>query len=226
MNFFFFLLIFILSPITITLNLTYSSYYIYFKALSSLCFLLCGLFSYIKSKNKKKYPIFILIGLLFCLIGDIVINPSPIPNYFIMAVLAFAIGHIFFIIGFTSICKIKFRNIILFSVLYFAFVYLIEKYNSIFDFKGMFPFLAIYDALLTFMTVKSLDLLKYFKYNKLYTLMSVLGPVLFIISDYVLLFDFFSTYASPMFDLLNHITYFPGQAFLALSLSKDITSNN
>ncbi|MBE6050374.1 MAG: lysoplasmalogenase [Clostridium sp.] len=223
MNIFFFLLVFILSPITISLDLSYSDYYLYFKALSSLCFLLCGVFSFTKSKSKKKYPIFILLGLLCSLMGDIVIHPSSIPNYFIIGVLFFAIAHIFFIIGFVTICKIKLRNILLFIATYSLFIFLIRKYNNIFDFGDIFPFIAIYSALIIFMIVKSLDLFKYFKYNKFYTLFSILGPILFIISDTVLLFNVFSIYSSPILNLLNHITYFPGQALLALSLSKDIT---
>ena len=166
MRIFFFLLIFILLPETITLNIIYSSYYLYFKTLCSICFLLCGIFSYFKSKTKRKYPIFILLGLASSLIGDIIINTSIYNS---------------FIIAFSSINKIKFINIILLMFIFIPFNLFVYNSTDIFDFKGLFPLISIYSFLISFMVVKALDIIRFFKLNKFYTFLSVIGPILFLL---------------------------------------------
>ena len=225
MRIFFFLLIFILLPETITLNIIYSSYYLYFKTLCSTCFLLCGIFSYFKSKTKRKYPIFILLGLSSSLIGDIIINTS-IYNSFIIATLFFIFAHITFIVAFCSINKIKFINIILLMFIFIPFNLFVYNSTDIFDFKGLFPLISVYSFLISFMVVKALDIIRFFKLNKFYTFLSVVGPILFLISDIILLIDNFSIYSCEILSCFNHITYYSGQAFLALSLSKDLTKKN
>lgn len=180
MRIFFFLLVFILLPETITLNITFSPYYLFFKTLCSGCFLLCGIFSYFKSKIQRKYPIFILLGLTLSLIGDIVINTS-IYNSFIIATLFFTFAHITYIIAFCSINKIKFTNIFLFMFIFIPFNIFIYRSTDIFDFKGLFFLISIYSFFISFMAIKALDIIRFFKLNKFYTFLSVIGPILFLL---------------------------------------------
>jgi uncharacterized membrane protein YhhN len=76
----------------------FKSMHYFFKPLSTVFVILIPI---LLAKNKSKlYKNTILIGLVFCLLGDIFLM---FDSYFIFGLASFLIGHVFFIYAFTTI---------------------------------------------------------------------------------------------------------------------------
>lgn len=193
------------------------SSYTLFKLLSSLCFITCALLSYKKSPNSKKYSLFIISGLIFGLIGDVILTLS-ISNAFLLGASAFAIGHLLFIIGFTTLSPIHFKDLILTIIGSCIFVIFIT-HNSRFNLGNNLPIACIYSFIILFMFIKSCYLFKFRKTNRLFSYFSIIGTFLFIFSDFILTFDVFLINSPSYLSTLNLITYYSGQGLIALSLS-------
>jgi len=93
----------------------------YLKTQASVLFVLMGLFNFIYylKLNKKKYfkfNLILLIGLIFAMIGDILLIKSSL---FIWGAIFFAIGHIFYFIAFLFLSKFNIKDIII-GILIFA----------------------------------------------------------------------------------------------------------
>ncbi len=200
-------------------------YRIIFKALSSFCFLICAVLSYRKSKSTKKYSYLIISGLFFCLLGDIIIT-HPISNALILGASAFAVGHILFIIAFSSFSCIHLKDIIITSFITAAFTFFIT-HNPDFHLENKLSISCIYCFIISFMMIKSLYLFKLRKINSFFTYFTILGASLFFISDCVLSFDIFLINAPKYINAINLILYYSGQGILALSLSDtQLSSSN
>ena len=98
-------------------------WYTIFKPLTTL--LIIALSVIIYRKQKTKYTIFTSIGLLFALIGDVLLIGE---QYFIFGLAAFLMAHVFFTIAFSSVKKF-FTNPIYLGILlvaggaYYYFLY-------------------------------------------------------------------------------------------------------
>ena len=98
-------------------------WYTIFKPLTTL--LIIALSVIIYRKQKTKYTIYISIGLLFALIGDVLLIGE---NYFIFGLAAFLLAHILFTIAFLSVKKFFTKPIYLAILLsiggaYYYFLY-------------------------------------------------------------------------------------------------------
>lgn len=222
MNIFFFLMFVFVVP-TIYFDGISSSYHTVFKFLSSLCFILCGYISYKKSSNNRKYCFYILIGLLFGLLGDVLLSLTS-SKAFILGVIAFAIGHLLFIRGFTIISSISKSNLIMTFIIFICFITFIIR-SGYFNFNGMLPAVFIYGFIIIFMLSTAIDLFKFRKVNKFNTYLVVIGAILFVISDFILLFVKFYPNAPSFLTSFNLITYYAGQGLIASSLSKNLVDN-
>ena len=196
-----------------------------FKTISSICFLLCGIFSFKKSPKTKKYSLLILIGLFLGLVGDVVLSSPNIKNYFLIGASSFAIGHIFYILAFLSITSFYIRDVIISLIgsygVYFIFSNILNAGDNIIIF-------CVYSFIIFFMTLQSLHLFKFRKTNKLFCFLAILGSILFTLSDIVLSFEISLPYPQAFLSMINLSLYYTAQGLIALSLSctNSLSSSN
>lgn len=192
---------------------------IFFKACASICFVLIAFFSY---KRHPKDSIFfknIFLGLLFCLLGDVLITMSYIPVFFLSGITCFFICHLLFINGFCRKVPFNHKDILLFFIIYIPFILFIS-FNKSFSFNGYYFFVLIYSMVLTLMLSKSFSLITLEIHNKSAIYSLIISTLMFSLSDFILLFILFSPYSSSILMLLNLFTYYIGQGILALNFNK------
>lgn len=61
-----------------------------------------------KKKEDLKYPIFMVFGVIFCFLGDAFIN-----HYFVIGVVLFALGHVFYVGGYYMLYKFRGLDLII-----------------------------------------------------------------------------------------------------------------
>lgn len=182
------------------------------KTIASSLFFLCGIFNLIlviTLKNFKIYTIFMLLGLLFAMLGDIVL----IDNFIIGAIL-FAVGHIFFTIYFCFLSKFTWIDLIIFIFLT-AFALIIILLYPNFEFSGMRPLIVVYAIIISAMLSKAFGNL--LQKKSIANAITLLGAFLFFFSDLMLLFYLFGG-KILIFDYLCVYTYYPAEFLLALSI--------
>lgn len=185
------------------------------KGLTSFGFVTVGavnLIYAVRSRGKNlKFPIMLAIGLLLCMIADIVLNISFIPG-----ALIFAVGHIFYFVSYCSLAKFKIKDIIP-SVVIFAASAMIITLLPIFDFGSLLMEMIclVYALVISCMVGKSISNLIRDKNTVNIILMA--GSILFYFSDLMLLFNVFAG-APKITDTLCLFTYYPAQCVLAHSI--------
>lgn len=191
----------------------------FFKFCASLCFVLIAYFNHKKHPSDNVFFNNIFMGLIFCLFGDIFITPSYNHYFLVLSIICFFICHLFFINGFRNKVPFKFKDILIFSIIYFPFLLFIYLNNDLY-FKKYFFLIAIYSLVIALMLSKSLSLISLRKSNSFSTYSIIVGTCLFFISDFILFFIIFYSSPSLILRLLNLLTYYIGQGILALSFKK------
>lgn len=210
----------ILNIINILLILIGDACYIAFgglwlKGLTSGLFVVLGainLIYLILNKNKNlKFPITMLIGLVFAMLGDIVLNIE-----FIIGAILFAIGHVFYFISYCYLQKFKLTDLIYGAAIFIPSVLLITL-APIFDFGGILMEIVciVYALIISCMVGKAIANLV--KEKSLLNIILVIGSCLFFFSDLMLLLNVFGN-LPKIVDILCLITYYPAQCFLGYSL--------
>jgi len=185
------------------------------KSLTSFGFVLIGVIGLCcELKNKtsnKKFCIIMFLGLFFAMLGDIVLELE-----FIVGALLFAVGHVFFFVAYCTLRKFKLKELIPCALIFVPATLLILLL-PIFDFGGvlMQVVCVIYAIIISFMTGKAI--VNYVKIKNVFSLMIMVGSVLFLFSDLMLLFNVFSN-VSKVFGYLCLGTYYPAECILATSL--------
>lgn len=188
------------------------------KSLTSILFVLAGICGYRKRKENKKISRTMMAALLFSLSGDIfLVLDKEEGILFILGVAGFALAHIMFSVSFcriSAVQKVDFAGIFL----VFGTEMLILCLGK-FDFKGLFPVLTGYAAIISFMVIKALSLwrVRHGRAQAVYLIMA--GSVLFLISDNLLLFWLFGFAMPGEIQSANWILYYLGQGCLSASLS-------
>lgn len=190
---------------------------LWLKGLTSLLFVALGVFNLIytiKSKDDttKKFAIIMLIGLIFAMLGDIVLN-----IYFIGGAILFAIGHVFYFIAYCYLVKFKWSDLIIGSII-FVFAILFITLAPIFKFENIIMELVciFYALIISLMVGKAISNL--IREKTLTNILLVIGSILFFFSDLMLLFECFAN-APRIADILCLATYYPAQCLLAFSIS-------
>lgn len=187
------------------------------KSLTSICFVALGAVNLIyalKSKTpKRKFCIVMLVGLFFAMLGDILLEIE-----FVVGAALFAIGHIFYFAAYCTLSKFNPKNLIP-SACIFVPVSLIILFVPIFDFGGTFMQIVclVYALIISLMVGKSISNL--IKEKNFLNIILVVGSVLFMFSDFMLLFDVFAD-VPRIFGILCLSTYYPAEILLAYSISK------
>ena len=187
------------------------------KSVLSAMFVILGAvnFVYVVKKHQQfnMFMLMMLIGLFFAMLGDIVLEIE-----FIIGALLFAVGHVFFLVSYITLKKYCIKDLIISLSIFIPCVFVI-LFVPIFDFGGiMMQMVCIFYALIiSLMTGKAIA--NYTAEKNLLNLVIMIGSLLFILSDFMLLFSVFSE-AGRWTTMLCLATYYPAQCFLAYSILK------
>ena len=163
-----------------------------------------------------------LAGFVLSFFGDLFLALGSTGIFFILGVLSFSIGHIMFTIGYTSITQFHGKDIAIFGLIFLPCAALMLCGN--FEYKNMLVLVIIYAAIICMMVTKAISMRVYYKENKASVSLSIIGSILFFVSDFILLFVFFYPNAHPILQHLNSIVYYGGQGLLALSFGQKLVT--
>ncbi len=157
-----------------------------------------------------KYKIFIVSGLLFSLVGDILLVFPE--SYFKKGLIAFLIGHLCYIIAFIISDGIHFTYWIFFPIALAGVIYLRYILPNSGTMKFPVGIYIIVIAIMGWLAIERFNSLPSFG-----TFLAGLGAIIFMISDAVLALNKFrKSFFSAEFIIL--ITYYVAQWLLALSV--------
>jgi len=188
---------------------------LWLKGLTSAGFVFIGILNFVYLILKKnvslKCPSILLAGLVFAMLGDIVLN-----IHFIGGAVLFAIGHIFFFISYCFIAKLKWLDLICSSIIFIPAVLLITL-APFFNFGGILMELicVAYALIISFMVGKAIA--NFISNRCITNLIIMIGSILFFFSDLMLLLYKFGE-LPKIFDILCVATYYPAECLLAYSI--------
>lgn len=182
------------------------------KLITSTLFILIGLAGYFSSPSV--FSSLIIVALIFSFFGDFFLALKHKTIYFILGLTSFAIAHIIFSLAFISICGFKAVLLALSFIIGIIGIYLLNSIKD-FDFKNLLIPSSIYSVLLIFMTLNGLMLLKTIN---LFSVLTFIGAVLFLISDIILSFIYFYKNPPKSLSFFNMFSYYIGQGLIALAV--------
>ena len=204
-----------------------------FKMISATLFVLCGFFAMKASGNNTSYATLIILGLVFGWLGDYFLHSLKDRMIeFIIGVVAFLIGHLFYIAAFYHALKTlkpdaKLLNWYDFVAVgaVFALVSVYVAVKKIYQKKGPMVFgLMLYGVFLTAMVVKAaLYMYAEWDYGINNTMVPALltvgiGSVFFFLSDASLGLILTGDEVKRGMRIFNIITYFIAQILLACTI--------
>lgn len=191
------------------------------KALASLFFVLAGICGYIKRKENRRISRTMLIALILSMAGDVLLALDKEEGIlFVLGVAGFALAHVMFSVSFCKVSAVK-KTDLAGMVLVFGAEVLILCLGK-FDFKGLFPVLLGYAAVISFMVIKALSLWRCRQGRERAVFLIMPGGVLFLLSDLLLLFWLFGIGTPKEVQSVNWVLYYLAQGCLSASLSCDL----
>ncbi|MBP3431996.1 MAG: lysoplasmalogenase [Clostridia bacterium] len=184
------------------------------KSITSTGFVILGISNLIyalKSGNNKKFCITMVVGLLFGLLGDVLLEIN-----FIVGAAFFGIGHVIYILAYCFLSKLRWMDLIVSACIAIPSVLVITLVPA-FNFNGIVMELVcvFYAIVISFMVGKSVSNL--IKKRTLLNTLLVVGSILFFFSDLMLLLANFANMPLVV-SILCLATYYPGQCILAHSI--------
>lgn len=188
------------------------------KGSAALMFVLIGLINYLNVTNDS-FGKKILIGLIFGMVGDILLNLRFVfkkngQKAFLLGILAFLIGHILYLAALIPLTSYLVIDIIIGAVLAAALLTYIFKTMEVkiaFKIFGVF-----YLGAVIIMTVIAVHLAVVT--GNPHDIIYAVGAVLFTASDIVLIFNTFSGTTKFSLRITNLSLYYLGQLLIAGSL--------
>ena len=189
--------------------------YIIFKTLNSLAFIAVAVYCGVTSDHMSML-VGILPGLIGCLAGDFMLA-TQYKKSFLYGLTCFLIANLCFVIyfiNFQSLSIIEFILPVASIMIVIALSYLPRMDYGVYD-KAILA----YAFMITLAMVRSVVV--YLTLSTPMFLFSMVGFILYFLSDIILLFDkFFECRFKDILTVFNLITYFYGLFFIALSLVK------
>ncbi len=182
------------------------------KGLTSFGFVLLGVLNlaYLIAVRRKplRFPVILVVGLIFAMLGDIVLNVN-----FIGGALLFAVGHIFYAISYAQLQRIGKLDLLLSGII-FAAAALFLLLAPIFDFGGtlMTVICVGYAFVISCMVGKAFG--NAVREHTVTNILLAAGSFLFFFSDLMLVLYVFGD-APHIVDTLCVATYYPAQCILA-----------
>ncbi|MDI9540882.1 MAG: lysoplasmalogenase family protein [Bacillota bacterium] len=188
------------------------------KGIASLIFVVLGFICAQKSVNTE-FARMVKMGLIFGMIGDILLNLRYVFEkkgtlIFLIGILVFLTGHIFYLLALLPLCTNKLLAFIIGLILtILILIWIFSKIEARMAFKifGVFYIGAI-------VVMSSVALINYFNNPQTNSLIYLLGAILFTISDIVLIFNTFGKTSKFYLRVTNLLLYYLGQLAIALSL--------
>ena len=200
------------------------------KGFVSLMFIVTALVAWLTSKNPDNtFAVFILFGLFFGLLGDILLDIKYIDLnrellFTRLGFIAFAVGHIFYVTGlfvylFNFNANVLYIIIpILIALLLMAITLLMEKFTKV-RYERMKIFVIFYAFILFFTTAIYMSAAIQSGWNSTTVIIIAFALIAFALSDLILNNTYFAPgFSSPAFIISNHIFYYVAQFAIALSL--------
>lgn len=193
------------------------------KAVTSALFVILGAINFIyvfaETKEKRKFSIFMLIGLFFAFLGDVVLYYE-----FCVGAALFATGHILFFVAYIFNEKFNWKDLIPAAII-FVISLLIILIAPVLKINVLMKVVAIvYALIISIMLGKAIANL--IRNRSALNIVILIGSALFYFSDLMLLFARFGgIYACSVLCLS---TYYPAEILLAISilLAKDKQQKN
>lgn len=187
------------------------------KSLTSALFVILGVcnlvYLILGRKHDLKFPIIMVVGLFFAMLGDIVLNV-----HFISGAILFAIGHVFYFVSYCFLLKFHWVDLIYGAVIFVPSVLFITL-APIFNFGEvlMEVVCVVYAIIISCMVGKAFS--NFIRQRNLQTLLLAIGSLLFYFSDLMLLLNVFAG-LPKVIDILCLATYYPAQCILVYSILK------
>ena len=203
---------------------------VWLKGFTSLMFITTALVAFLtSSKPDNGFGVFIIIALVFGLLGDVFLDIKYISKnhedlFTKLGFISFAIGHIFFTTGlfvkfYDFTANILYLIIpIIASIILMIVTLLFEKFTPV-RYQKMKPYVLIYSFILFFTTIMYLSVSIQSGWQNITAIIMFGGLVFFTLSDLVLNNTYFAPgFNTPAFVIVNHILYYIGQFAIAISL--------
>ena len=179
-------------------------------------YVLLGILNFIMfyKQNSKKYKlvsVFTVLGLLFGMLGDIMLGQD-----FVLGASLFALGHILYFVGFVCIKKYSLKDFLVLLVLIAIDIPILLVPD--FYFGKYLPVILGYAVIISVMTAKAISNFIFDKKN-MQNILLFIGAVLFFVSDLSLMIYWFGS-SNKTFDYICMLTYFPAQILFAISIYK------
>lgn len=187
---------------------------LWLKGLTSSWFAIIGclnLLFALKSGGVPGFVIFVLLGLIFGMAADILLGIE-----FIFGILAFALGHIFYLVAFCRLESPRWSDLIfilplvLISIIFVAGTPFIKVEDPL-----MKKLVLGYAVIIACMLGKAIA--NYLACREVYSLLILIGSIMFWFSDLILAIDMFGT-SSRLTWVLCAYSYWPAQCIIAFSL--------
>lgn len=185
------------------------------KATTSIFFVLLGIvnltYVILTKQQNLRFPIIMVIGLSFAMLGDIFLNIE-----FIVGALLFAIGHVWYFVAYNFLQKFALHDLI-YGIAIFVPSVIFILCMPFLDFGSLLMKIIViaYALIISFMVGKSLSNLV--AQPNTQNILLAIGSLLFFFSDLMLLLNVFGN-LSEVFDVLCLATYYPAECILASSI--------
>lgn len=177
-----------------------------------------------------KYGLMIIMGLVFGLLGDIYLDqkwvyPDDDEKYLYAGFAVFAIGHFFYVGAMIMTAGLNFTHMLIASVLAILVVIVnlimeritklnFHKFRLVVSLYSFVVGLTMTTALVAFaVTYMASGLTLAVPY-----LVFTVAGALFLVSDIILSSQYFGTHNTPLFFVMNHVTYYLAQYLIALTI--------
>ena len=191
---------------------------LFLKGSASLCFVLLGILGYEISDNYAAAQC-VLMGLLFGLAGDVLlVLRSVLPKtgqvLFLAGILAFLAGHVMYIIALAPLCDCLAASVITAAVLAAVLCRWIFQKITVSHLLRILG--VLYLSVIMIMTCIALGIL--FTDFSVFSGLFSAGALLFLVSDIILILNWFGPESKESFRISNIILYYTGQLLIAASL--------
>lgn len=189
------------------------------KGITSLCFVLTGVYGYARNKNNRMFSRTMLIAFVCSMIGDVFLAIDKTQGlFFVLGVVSFAAAHVLFFLTFSKVSPLTKTDIAGIAVLFIAMLPLLIFGD--FEYHGLLPVLIIYAVIISSMCVKALSLWRCRAAGIFSIVLIMCGGVLFLLSDVVLLFWLFGKGMPKEVQAVNWVLYYAAQGCLSASICR------
>lgn len=195
---------------------------LWLKGVTSAWFFIHGLINLLYARKIKLIGFKVLyileFGLFLGMVADVLLGIE-----FMIGVVAFALGHVFYIIAFNLIEKPRFKDLIFVIPICAISIFVVigTPYITVED-PIMKKVLIAYAIIISWMLGKAIS--NFIAKRSRFTAIVAVGSILFLFSDLMLAVDMFGT-SSRLVWILCSYTYWPAQNLLAQSMYHYVNEN-